>query len=109
MPIWATSADRRSASTGSRLFCLRLSGSISGKEPLCWPTGLGGQPFFRLFPSSLLVPAVLLTTAATVVASQAVLSGAFALVQQPIQLGAVPRLEVRQTSEELAGQVYVLK
>jgi KUP system potassium uptake protein len=65
------------------------------------------NPFFLLFPSWLLVPAVLLTTAATVIASQAVLSGAFALVQQAIQLGAVPRLEVRQTSEESAGQVYV--
>ena len=66
-----------------------------------------GNPFFLLFPNWLLIPAVLLTTAATVIASQAVLSGAFALVQQAIQLGAIPRLEVRQTSEESAGQVYV--
>ena len=58
------------------------------------------NPFFLLFPNWLLMPAVLLTTAATVIASQAVLSGAFALVQQAIQLGAIPRLEVRQTSEE---------
>ncbi len=65
------------------------------------------NPFFLLFPNWLLMPAVLLTTAATVIASQAVLSGAFALVQQAIQLGAIPRLDVRQTSEELAGQVYV--
>ena len=65
------------------------------------------NPFFLLFPNWLLMPAVLLTTAATVIASQAVLSGAFALVQQAIQLGAIPRLEVHQTSEELAGQVYV--
>ena len=65
------------------------------------------NPFFLLFPTWLLAPAILLTTAATVIASQAVLSGAFALVQQAIQLGAIPRLEVRQTSEELAGQVYV--
>ena len=65
------------------------------------------NPFFLLFPNWLLAPAILLTTAATVIASQAVLSGAFALVQQAIQLGAIPRLEVRQTSEELAGQVYV--
>ena len=65
------------------------------------------NPFFLLFPNWLLIPAVLLTTAATVIASQAVLSGAFALVQQAIQLGAIPRLEVRQTSEESAGQVYV--
>ena len=65
------------------------------------------NPFFLLFPGWLLVPALLLTTAATIIASQAVLSGAFALVQQAIQLGAVPRLVVRQTSEEAAGQVYV--
>jgi KUP system potassium uptake protein len=65
------------------------------------------NPFFLLFPTWLLAPAVFLTTAATVIASQAVLSGAFALVQQAIQLGAVPRLEVRQTSEESAGQVYI--
>ena len=55
----------------------------------------------------LLIPLVGLTTAATVIASQAVISGAFTLVQQAIQLGAVPRLEVRQTSDESAGQVYV--
>jgi K+ transporter len=66
-----------------------------------------GNPFFLLFPNWLLAPAVLLTTAATVIASQAVLSGAFALVQQAIQLGAIPRLEVHQTSEESVGQVYV--
>lgn len=60
-----------------------------------------------LFPGWLLIPLVGLTTAATVIASQAVISGAFTLVQQAIQLGAVPRLEVRQTSEESAGQVYV--
>ncbi|XYD11781.1 potassium transporter Kup [Methylobacterium sp. NMS12] len=65
------------------------------------------NPFFLLFPGWLLVPAVGLTTLATVIASQAVLSGAFALVQQAIQLGAIPRLEVRQTSDEAAGQVYV--
>ncbi|MGI3902701.1 MAG: potassium transporter Kup [Janthinobacterium lividum] len=65
------------------------------------------NPFFLLFPGWLLLPALLLTTAATIIASQAVLSGAFALVQQAIQLGAVPRLDVRQTSEESAGQVYV--
>jgi KUP system potassium uptake protein len=65
------------------------------------------DPFFLLFPSWLLIPLVGLTTAATVIASQAVISGAFTLVQQAIQLGATPRLEVRQTSEESAGQVYV--
>src|SRR5438445_266311 len=65
------------------------------------------DPFFLLFPGWLLIPLVGLTTAATVIAIPAVISGAFTLVQQAIQLGAVPRLEVRQTSEESAGQVYV--
>jgi KUP system potassium uptake protein len=65
------------------------------------------NPFFLLFPGWLLIPAVVLTTAATIIASQAVISGAFALVQQAIQLGVLPRLEVRQTSDESAGQVYV--
>lgn len=65
------------------------------------------NPFFLLVPAPLLVPAVVLTTCATVIASQAVISGAFALVQQAIQLGALPRLEVLQTSDESIGQVYV--
>jgi KUP system potassium uptake protein len=60
-----------------------------------------------MFPATLLVPLVILTTAATVIASQAVISGAFALVQQAIQLGALPRLDIRQTSEEAYGQVYL--
>jgi KUP system potassium uptake protein len=65
------------------------------------------NPFFFLFPGWSLVPVVVLTTAATIIASQAVLSGAFALVQQAIQLGVLPRLDVRQTSDERVGQVYV--
>jgi len=71
------------------------------------PAAAADNPFFLLFPGWLLLPAVILTTAATIIASQAVISGAFALVQQAIQLGVVPRLEVHQTSEESAGQVYV--
>ncbi len=65
------------------------------------------NPFFLMFPAALLIPIVVLTTAATVIASQAVISGAFALVQQAIQLGALPRLDIKQTSDEAVGQVYV--
>jgi KUP system potassium uptake protein len=65
------------------------------------------NPFFFLFPSWSLIPVVIVTTAATIIASQAVISGAFALVQQAIQLGVLPRLDVRQTSDERVGQVYV--
>jgi KUP system potassium uptake protein len=65
------------------------------------------SPFFRLFPDWALYPIVLLATAATVIASQAVISGAFSLSQQAMQLGLLPRLDVQQTSDEAIGQVYV--
>lgn len=65
------------------------------------------EPFFLMFPGWFLIPAVALAAAATVIASQAVISGAFTLVQQAIQFGLMPRLDIRQTSEEAAGQIYV--
>ena len=65
------------------------------------------SPFYRLFPGLALYPIVLLATAATVIASQAVISGAFSLSQQAMQLGLLPRLDVDQTSNEAIGQVYV--
>ena len=65
------------------------------------------SPFFLLFPSWLLYPMTLLATLATVIASQAVISGAFSLSQQAMQLSLLPRLDVHQTSEEAIGQVYV--
>ena len=65
------------------------------------------SPFFRLYPDWLLYPITLLATAATVIASQAVISGAFSLSQQAMQLSLLPRLDIRQTSEEAIGQIYV--
>ncbi len=65
------------------------------------------NPFFKLVPSWGLYPLVVLAGLATVIASQAVISGAFSLTQQAMQLGLLPRLDIRQTSEESAGQVYV--
>jgi KUP system potassium uptake protein len=53
------------------------------------------------------LPLVILATAATVIASQAVISGAFSLTQQAIQLGLLPRMEIRRTSETQAGQIYM--
>ena len=101
MPTWVTSADPRSASAGSRSSLPALVLVYLGQGALVLADPASAEnPFFLLFPNWLLAPAILLTTAATVIASQAVLSGAFALVQQAIQLGAIPRLEVRQTSEE---------
>ena len=65
------------------------------------------QPFFHLAPAWLLVPLVGLATLATVIASQATISGAFSMSRQAAQLGMLPRSRVVQTSEESSGQVYV--
>jgi len=67
------------------------------------------HPFFLLAPGWALYPLVALSTAATVIASQAVISGAFSLTRQAVQLGYLPRLEVRHTSPTEIGQVYVPK
>jgi KUP system potassium uptake protein len=64
------------------------------------------NPFFLLYPDWALLPMVVLATVATVIASQAVISGAYSLSQQAIQLGLLPRLEIRHTSEEFYGQIY---
>jgi KUP system potassium uptake protein len=64
------------------------------------------NPFFLLFPDWALLPMVVLAMTATVIASQAVISGAYSLSQQAIQLGLLPRLEIRHTSEEHYGQIY---
>ncbi len=63
--------------------------------------------FYRMVPNGLLLPMVVLATAATVIASQAVITGAYSLTRQAIQLGLLPRFEVRFTSETHAGQIYL--
>ncbi len=65
------------------------------------------NPFFYLAPEMLRLPLVLLVTAATIIASQAVISGAFSVTQQAIQLGFIPRLRITHTSEKARGQIYI--
>jgi KUP system potassium uptake protein len=65
------------------------------------------HPFYRLYPGWALIPMVVLATVATVIASQAVITGAFSFTRQAIQLGLLPRLEIRHTSESVAGQIYL--
>jgi KUP system potassium uptake protein len=65
------------------------------------------SPFFRLAPDWALVPMVVLATAATVIASQALISGAFSLTMQAVQLGYAPRLRIVHTSSDAQGQIYV--
>ena len=66
-----------------------------------------GNPFFVLCPLILQVPLVVLATAATIIASQAIISGTFSMTRQAIQLGLCPRLHITQTSSEGYGQIYV--
>ncbi|MGX7741841.1 potassium transporter Kup [Rhodopseudomonas parapalustris] len=65
------------------------------------------NPFYRMVPDVMVLPLTLLATAATVIASQAVITGAFSLISQAVQLGLLPRFEVRYTSETHAGQIYL--
>ncbi|WP_343238555.1 potassium transporter Kup [Streptomyces sp. SID13031] len=70
------------------------------------PTAIS-SPFFLLVPDWARLPMVLLATAATVIASQSVITGAFSVAHQAVQLGYLPRLRIKHTSEETIGQVYV--
>jgi KUP system potassium uptake protein len=65
------------------------------------------NPFFLMHPDWFLVPFVILATLATIIASQAVISGAYSLIQQAIALNMLPRMTVRHTSETQSGQIYV--
>ena len=73
---------------------------------------LRGEPiannvFFRLCPEPLLIPLICLATVATIIASQSIITGAFSMTRQAIQLGWLPRLQIKQTSETGYGQIYV--
>jgi KUP system potassium uptake protein len=69
--------------------------------------GLTGNPFFMLAPGWAVVPLVVLATCATIIASQAIITGAFSLTRQAMQLGWFPGLNIRQTSDQEYGQIYV--
>ena len=77
-----------------------------GAKVLADPTAIE-NPFYRLVPDSLLLPMIVLATAATVIASQAVITGAYSLVHQAIQLGMLPRLAILHTSASHVGQIYI--
>jgi KUP system potassium uptake protein len=65
------------------------------------------NPFFHMVPASLTIPLLVVATLATIIASQAVISGAFSVTQQAIQLGFIPRLRITHTSSRARGQIYV--
>ena len=86
--------------------CLALNYMGQGALLMRDPSALA-NPFFRLFPSAWLIPAVVLATLATVIASQAVITGAYSMTKQAMQLGLLPRMEVLYTSAKEVGQIYV--
>ena len=77
-----------------------------GALVLAHPTALE-NPFYLLYPEWALIPMVILATVATIIASQAVITGAFSLTRQAIQLGLLPRLGIVHTSEAMSGQIYL--
>jgi len=86
--------------------CLLLNYLGQGALLINDPTAIQ-NPFFRMAPSWSLYPLVILATCATVIASQALISGVFSLTRQAIQLGYIPRLSITHTSKDEIGQIYV--
>ena len=86
--------------------CLMLNYLGQGALVLADPAA-AANPFFRMIPSFAYWPVLILTTAATVIASQAVITGAFSVTQQAVQLGLLPRMTIKRTSETIAGQIFV--
>jgi KUP system potassium uptake protein len=79
-----------------------------GAHLLADPTAVD-SPFYRLYPTWALIPMVILASAATIIASQAVISGAFSMTSQAVQLGYLPRMQILHTSASARGQIYVPK
>jgi KUP system potassium uptake protein len=98
----------RAAWVGFVFPCLALCYLGQGAMILATPTeAVIANAFYGMAPEAFLIPLILLATIATVIASQAVITGAFSLTAQAVQLGLLPRLEIRHTSETQAGQIYL--
>jgi KUP system potassium uptake protein len=91
---------------GIVLPCLVLNYLGQGALVLSDPSTIA-NPFYKLYPSWALIPMLIMATAATVIASQAVITGAFSITRQAVQLGLLPRFAIRHTSESMAGQIYM--
>ncbi len=88
--------------------CLTLNYMGQGALLMALPATID-NPFFLLFPHWALIPIVIFATIATIIASQAVITGAYSIARQAMQLGLLPRLEIRHTSEKQEGQIYMPK
>ena len=96
----------RAAWLGLALPCLLIQYFGQGALVLAHPEA-AKDPFFAIIPHAVYWPILMLSIAATVIASQAVITGAFSMTQQAVQLGLLPRIDIRRTSETVAGQIYV--
>ncbi|HEX6860244.1 MAG TPA: potassium transporter Kup [Caulobacteraceae bacterium] len=99
-------APIRAAWLGLVFPCLMLNYLGQGAMVLSRPE-TRFDPFFEMIPHVAYWPILILTTLATIIASQAVISGAFSVTQQAVQLGLLPRINIRRTSETVAGQIFV--
>src|SRR5205085_9956815 len=86
--------------------CLMLNYMGQGALMLGHPA-TAENPFYLMAPDAFRLPLVFLATAATIIASQAVISGAFSVTHQAVQLGYLPRLKTEHTSEKALGQIYI--
>ncbi len=108
MPMWGTSESGRFASPGLAWCCQDCFLTTLVRERWCCTIRrVSSNPFYLLAPHWALYPLVGLATAATVIASQALISGAFSLTIQAIQLGYLPRMAVKHTSSKERGQIYL--
>ncbi|OQA06597.1 MAG: potassium transport protein Kup [bacterium ADurb.Bin374] len=87
--------------------CLLLNYFGQGAMLLVHGSTFSDNPFYGLAPQAFIIPLVMLSTAATIIASQALISGAFSLAQQAMHLGYSPRLTVRHTSSQAHGQIFI--
>ncbi len=88
--------------------CLALNYLGQGALLMTLPATIK-NPFFLLYPEWALIPMVILATLATIIAAQAVITGAYSVARQAIQLGLIPRMEIRHTSDKQEGQIYMPK
>ena len=108
MPTWAISAAARSVRPGSTFALPGLVLNYFGQGALLLSDpGASSNTFYALAPHWAHYPLVALATMATIIASQAVISGVFSITRQAVQLGQLPRMEIRHTSATEVGQIYV--
>ena len=107
-PTWAISAPRPIRLAWSAIVFPSLVLNYAGQAAIVLDQGVSADNiFYRLCPAPLLVPMIVLATVATVIASQSIITGAFSMTRQAIQLGWFPRFKITQTSAEGYGQIYV--